>query len=265
MLILRTRVITAVVGLAIFIPLILIGHLPLALAAIVLGIIAMSEILIMKKMFLTSFAAIMSYIGVAIITMPQNWLSWLPSHFNRLTTFYVIVILILLHTVIHKGRFSFDDAGVLVLGMLYIGMGFNAFVQARAVNFATLLYGMLIVWLTDSGAYIFGRQFGKHKLAPKVSPHKTIEGSVLGTVFATIVLAIYLVFFHVGYDNCALMLVATFILSIFGQFGDLIESALKRYYGVKDSGKILPGHGGILDRFDSMLMVMPALYLLGII
>ena len=265
MLILRTRVITAVVGLAIFIPLILIGHLPLALAAIVLGIIAMSEILIMKKMFLTSFAAIMSYIGVAIITMPQNWLSWLPSHFNRLTTFYVIVILILLHTVIHKGRFSFDDAGVFVLGMLYIGMGFNAFVQARAVNFATLLYGMLIVWLTDSGAYIFGRQFGKHKLAPKVSPHKTIEGSVLGTVFATIVLAIYLVFFHVGYDNCALMLVATFILSIFGQFGDLIESALKRYYGVKDSGKILPGHGGILDRFDSMLMVMPALYLLGII
>lgn len=265
MLILRTRVITAVVGLAIFIPLILIGHLPLALAAIVLGIIAMSEILIMKKMFLTSFAAIMSYIGVAIITMPKNWLSWLPSHFNRLTTFYVIVILILLHTVIHKGRFSFDDAGVLVLGMLYIGMGFNAFVQARAVNFATLLYGMLIVWLTDSGAYILGRQFGKHKLAPKVSPHKTIEGSVLGTVFATIVLAIYLVFFHVGYDNYALMLVATFILSIFGQFGDLIESALKRYYGVKDSGKILPGHGGILDRFDSMLMVMPALYLLGII
>ena len=265
MLILKTRVITAIVGLAIFIPLILIGHLPLQLAAIVLGIVAMSEILIMKKMFLTSFAAIMSYIGVLIITMPKSWLSWLPSHFNRLTTFYVIVILILLHTVVHKGRFSFDDAGILVLGMLYIGMGFNAFVQARAVSFTTLLYGMLIVWLTDSGAYIFGRQFGKHKLAPKVSPHKTIEGSVLGTLFATIVLAIYLVFFHVGYDNYALMVLATFVLSIFGQFGDLIESALKRYYGVKDSGKILPGHGGILDRFDSMLMVMPALYLLGIV
>lgn len=265
MLVLKTRVITAVVGLAIFIPLILVGHLPLTIAAIVLGIVAMSEILIMKKMFLTSFAAIMSYIGVAIIVMPKNWLNWLPSHFTRLTTFYLVVILILLHTVIHKGRFSFDDAGVLVLGMIYIGMGFNAFIQARAVSFTTLLYGMLIVWLTDSGAYIFGRQFGKHKLAPKVSPHKTIEGSVLGTVFATIVLAIYLLFFHVGYDNYLMMVLATLLLSIFGQFGDLIESALKRYYGVKDSGKILPGHGGILDRFDSMLMVMPALYLLGII
>lgn len=261
----KTRVITAVIALAIFIPLILIGHLPLTIAAIVLGIVAMSEILIMNKMFLTSFGAIMSYIGVAIMIIPSNWLSFLPSNWNRLTTFYVIVILILLHTVIHKARFSFTDAGVLVLGMLYIGMGFNAFIQARAVNFVTLLYGMLIVWLTDSGAYIFGRQFGKHKLAPRVSPHKTIEGSVCGTIFATVILAIYLAFFHVGYHNYGVMVVVTLILSIFGQFGDLIESALKRYYGVKDSGKILPGHGGILDRFDSMLMVMPVLYLLGII
>ena len=265
MLILKTRVITAIVALAIFIPLILIGHLPLTIAAIALAIVAMSEILIMKKMFLTSFAAIMSYLGVAIITVPQSWLAWLPDHFNRLTTFYLVVILILLHTVVHKGRFSFDDAGVLILGMLYIGMGFNAFIQARAVGFTTLLYGMLIVWLTDSGAYIFGRQFGKHKLAPKVSPNKTIEGSVLGTIFATVILAIYLLFFHVGYDNYFMMVLATLLLSIFGQFGDLIESALKRYYGVKDSGRILPGHGGILDRFDSMLMVMPALYLLGIV
>ncbi|EEU30682.1 phosphatidate cytidylyltransferase [Limosilactobacillus coleohominis 101-4-CHN] len=261
----KTRVITAIVALAIFIPLILIGHLPLTIAAIALAIVAMSEILIMKKMFLTSFAAIMSYLGVAIVTVPQSWLAWLPDHFNRLTTFYLIVILILLHTVVHKGRFSFDDAGVLILGMLYIGMGFNAFIQARAVSFTTLLYGMLIVWLTDSGAYIFGRQFGKHKLAPKVSPNKTIEGSVLGTIFATVILAIYLLFFHVGYDNYYMMVLATLLLSIFGQFGDLIESALKRYYGVKDSGKILPGHGGILDRFDSMLMVMPSLYLLGIV
>ncbi len=265
MLILKTRVITVIVALAIFIPLILIGHLPLTIAAIALAIVAMSEILIMKKMFLTSFAAIMSYLGVAIITVPQSWLAWLPDHFNRLTTFYLVVILILLHTVVHKGRFSFDDAGVLILGMLYIGMGFNAFIQARAVGFTTLLYGMLIVWLTDSGAYIFGRQFGKHKLAPKVSPNKTIEGSVLGTIFATVILAIYLLFFHVGYDNYFMMVLATLLLSIFGQFGDLIESALKRYYGVKDSGRILPGHGGILDRFDSMLMVMPALYLLGIV
>lgn len=263
--ILKTRVITAIVALAIFIPLIIIGHLPLTIAAIALGIVAMSEVLIMKKMFLTSFPAIMSYLGVAVMIMPKSWLSFLPGPFNRLTTFYLLVMLILLHTVIHKVRFSFDDAGVVVLGMLYIGMGFNCFVAARGINFQTLLYGMLIVWLTDSGAYIFGRAFGKHKLAPRVSPNKTWEGSICGTIFATIILAIYLAFIPVGYHSWWLMVILTILLSILGQFGDLVESSLKRYYGVKDSGKILPGHGGILDRFDSMLMVMPALYLLGII
>ena len=124
---------------------------------------------------------------------------------------------------------------------------------------------MLIVWLTDSGAYLFGRKLGKHKLAPRVSPNKTWEGSICGTLLATVVLAVYLYFFPVGYHNWGLMVFLTLLLSILGQFGDLVESALKRFYGVKDSGKILPGHGGILDRFDSMLLVMPALYLLGII
>ena len=239
----KTRIITAVVALAIFIPLIVYGGWPLTIAAVVLGMIAMGEILSMKKMFLTSF----------------------PSHITRLFAMYVMVLLLLLHTVVHKQRFSFDDAGVLALGMLYIGIGFNNFLAARAVSFTTLLYAMLIVWLTDSGAYLFGRKLGKHKLAPRVSPNKTWEGSICGTLLATVVLAVYLYFFPVGYHNWGLMVFLTLLLSILGQFGDLVESALKRFYGVKDSGKILPGHGGILDRFDSMLLVMPALYLLGII
>ena len=243
----KTRVITAVIALIVFIPLIIVGSWPLMLAAIVLGMVAMSELLLMKKMFLISFEAIVSYLGVAAMIVPQTWLDFLPEQIGRLTLVYVMVALLLLHTVIRKQRFNFDDAGVLTLGMLYIGMGFNAFTVARAVNFQTLLYGMLIVWLTDSGAYLFGRQFGKHKLAPNVS------------------LAVYLTFFPVGYDNLAVMIVLTLLLSILGQFGDLVESALKRYYGVKDSGKILPGHGGILDRFDSMLLVLPAMALLGIL
>lgn len=261
----KTRVITAVVALAIFIPLILIGGLPLTIAALALGVVAISEVLVMKKIFVTSFPAIVSYLAVLVMIMPKAWLSFLPAQLNRLTTTYILILLLLAHTVFHKTRFNFDDAGVLTLAILYIGMGFNAFLTARADGFFTLLYGMLIVWLTDSGAYIFGRQFGKHKLAPKVSPNKTWEGSVLGTVAATLILAIYLHFFPVGHVNLGLMVVVTIVLSILGQIGDLIESALKRSYGVKDSGKILPGHGGILDRFDSMLLVMPTLHLLGII
>lgn len=261
----RTRVITAVVALAIFIPLILIGSWPLTIAALALGVVAMGEITTMKKMFVTSFPALVSFLGVCLVITPSNWLNWLPRGINRWEAFYILVILLLLYTVFAKQRFSFDDAGVLTLGMLYIGFGFNAFIAARGIGFTTLLYGMLVVWITDSGAYLIGRQIGKHKLAPKVSPNKTWEGSVGGTLSAVIILAIYLHFFPVGYHNYGLMVLATLFLSIMGQFGDLIESALKRYYGVKDSGKILPGHGGILDRFDSMLLVMPLMQLLAII
>lgn len=263
----KTRIITAVVALLIFIPLLVIGSWPLTVAAVALGMVAMSELLMMKKMFLVSVEAFVSYLGVAFMIVPQNWLGWLPGHFTRLTVIYLLVALLLLHTVIKKQRFSFDDAGVLTLGMLYIGMGFNALLVARGVNFWTLLYAMLIVWLTDSGAYLFGRKLGKHKLAPHISPNKTWEGSVWGTVAATVILTAYLAIFPVGAHphNLFLMAVVTLLLSILGQFGDLVESALKRYYGVKDSGKILPGHGGILDRFDSMLFVLPALYLLGIV
>lgn len=260
----KTRIITAVVALAIFIPLIIYGSWPLTIAAVALGIIAMSEVLVMKKMVVISFEAIVSYLGVALLILPDSWLDFLPSVATRWFGFYLLVVLLLLHTVLRKQRFTFDDAGVLTLAMLYIGMGFHFFVAARGINFETLLYGMLVVWITDSGAYLVGRKIGKNKLAPKISPNKTWEGSIGGTISATIILAIYLYFIHVG-GAWLTMVLLTIILSIMGQFGDLIESSLKRYYGVKDSGKILPGHGGILDRFDSMLIVMPMLHLLGII
>lgn len=260
----KQRVITAVIALAIFIPLIVYGGLPLTIAALVLGLVALDEILIMKKMLLVSFEAIISNLGLILLVVPDNWLNWLPGGLDRHFIFYIIVMMIVLHTVIKKKRFTFDDAGVLTLAMLYIGTGFHYFVSARTDGFTTLLFGMLIVWLTDSGAYIIGKQFGKHKLAPRISPNKTWEGSIGGTLAATIILAVYLWFFPVGYD-WGVMVILTLLLSIIGQFGDLIESALKRFYGVKDSGNILPGHGGILDRFDSMLLVMPCLYLLGII
>ena len=260
----KTRIITAVIALAIFIPLIVYGGWPLTIAALALGIVAISEVLVMKKMFLISFEAIISYLGVALLILPDSCLDFLPSVATRWFGFYVLVVLLLLHTVIRKQRFTFDDAGVLTLAMLYVGMGFHYFVVARAVNFQTLLYGMLIVWLTDSGAYLIGRKIGKNKLAPRISPNKTWEGSIGGMVAATIILAVYVYCLPVG-DGFITMIILTLILSIMGQLGDLIESSLKRYYGVKDSGKILPGHGGILDRFDSMLIVMPMLHLAGII
>ena len=138
--------------------------------------------------------------------------------------------------------------------------------QARAQSVWVILYALLIVWVTDSGAYLIGRKLGKHKLAPHVSPNKTWEGSIGGSLVSVIVVGLYLAFSPVKFAyGLPIMLLLTVVLSVGGQIGDLIESAFKRHYGVKDSGKILPGHGGILDRFDSLLFVLPLMHLFGLI
>ncbi|WP_057823662.1 phosphatidate cytidylyltransferase [Lentilactobacillus sunkii] len=261
----KQRVITAVVALLIFIPIIVMGGIWVDIAALALGIVAISEILVMKKKLLISPESIIAYLGVCSLILPDAWTSFLPGHISQNFVFFIFVLMLLLQTVLSRNLFSFDDVGVIVLGMLYIGMGFHYFIAARGLGLTVLLYALFIVWVTDSGAYIFGRMFGKHKLAPRISPNKTWEGSIGGSLAATILCTVFVVFYPISGHSLLQMFVFTIILSIAGQFGDLIESALKRYYGVKDSGKILPGHGGILDRFDSLLFVLPMLHLVGII
>lgn len=261
----KQRVITAVVALIIFIPIIILGGLWIDIAALVLGIIAVSEILVMKKRILVSGESIIAYLGVSALILPDSWTGFLPNNFNQTFIFFLFVLMLLLVTVLSRNLFTFDDAGVIVLGMLYIGTGFHYFIAARVESLPVLLYALLIVWVTDSGAYIFGRLLGKHKLAPRISPNKTWEGSICGSIAATILCSTFIFFYPIpGYSTIEMIMITIF-LSIAGQFGDLIESALKRYYDVKDSGKILPGHGGILDRFDSLLLVLPMLHLVGII
>lgn len=261
----KQRIITAVIALIIFIPILILGGLWLEIAASVLAVIAMSEIFIMRKRVIVSADFLVSAIGVLIVTVPDRFYSWLPAFITRLDLIYIVVVALLLVTVASKNRITYDDVAVSALSIFYIGTGFHGLIAVRnGAGLDTLLFAMIIVWLTDSGAYFVGRAIGKHKLWPAISPNKTWEGSIGGNVVALIFAAIYLQFFPQYYHFWPMMALALF-LSIVGQLGDLIESALKRYYGVKDSGKILPGHGGILDRFDSMLLVFPMLHLFGIV
>lgn len=259
----KQRVITAVVALVLFIPTILYGGWLLQLVMALLAAIAVGEVAQMRRMLLVSFGAILAMLGAMLATLPAHFFAGLPNILHPAGLLYVFVLLMLFHTVLAKNAFSFEDAGVFTLAMLYVGLGFHFFISARNTGLDTLFYMLLIVWITDSAAYLVGRKFGKHPLT-KISPKKTWEGSIGGTVIATVILAIYLVFFPQAYD-WPLMVLITVVLSIAGQFGDLIESALKRFYKVKDSGTILPGHGGILDRFDSMLIVLPLMFLLGLL
>ncbi|GAA3719148.1 phosphatidate cytidylyltransferase [Salinicoccus jeotgali] len=260
----KTRTITAIIALLIFVPIVVWGAWPLLIAVFLLAYTALYEILKMNRIHIFSIPGILSMVALFIIMMPQE--SYMP-HISvfQVDLIIVMALLMLSFTVISKNRFSFVDMGFCVLAVAYVGIGFMYFYETREAGLIYILYALLIVWVTDTGAYLFGRAFGRRKLWPQISPNKTIEG-FLGGIFCSVLLG--LLFYFMGWIEgvqILLFLLLTMILSMFGQLGDLVESALKRHFDVKDSGRLLPGHGGVLDRFDSFIFVLPLMNILPLI
>lgn len=125
-----------------------------------------------------------------------------------------------------------------------------------------LMFVFALVWAADSGAYFCGKKFGRHKLAPNVSPGKTIEGFVGGLISAMIIAFFASMFFVIPAEKIVFFFIAAFVTTIVSALGDLNESIFKREAGLKDSGNLLPGHGGILDRIDSLTAAVPVFTLL---
>lgn len=260
----KQRIITAIVALILFVPVVYMGSWILELVVAGLGIIALFELFRMKGNKIISIEGIISILALLALLFPHYVTRVMPEHMTTQNIFYLFVLLLLVCTVFSKNNFTFDDVAVAVLGIMYIGYGFRFLLLTRQSGLELLLFVLFVVWSTDIGAYLIGRKLGKHKLAPAISPNKTIEGALGGIAMAIIVGFIYLAYYP-QVNSTSWMLVLTIVLSIAGQLGDLVESAFKRYYDVKDSGKILPGHGGILDRFDSLLFVLPILYFSGMV
>ena len=151
--------------------------------------------------------------------------------------------------------------GLALLALPYLGLPLVALGWLAAQAFSWIVWALLIVWLTDIGAYFAGRALGGPKLAPRVSPKKTWSGAIGGLLCALGGAALLGHWLHAPLWP---LLLWTGLLSILGQMGDLTESALKRHFGVKDSGQIIPGHGGVLDRLDSLLFVALALLALSL-
>ena len=187
--------------------------------------------------------------------------------YNQVSTLvqYSIIYLILigmLGTVVMTGhKIKLVEIGSIIFVTAYIFVGFYCLFMLRNLSLSHVAYLLLTIWFTDSFAYFGGMKFGKNKLSPNISPNKSIEGSVIGSVSS---IAIALLFFFTTniFSNLLVAIVVTLIVSVIGQFGDLIESAYKREYQVKDSSNLLPGHGGIFDRFDSVILSAPCLILL---
>ncbi len=168
--------------------------------------------------------------------------------------FVLITIYILLIYFIFD-KFSLDTVGRLLLALVYIAI---PFALAQLIDKKLLLSIFIIIWASDTFAYLTGKYFGKHKLAEKISPKKTIEGLV-GGLFGSLIIAYTLFIFFKFEDGFTLLkfMGLSFIIVIFGTLGDLLESRFKRLAGVKDSGNIMPGHGGLLDRLDSFVLAVP--------
>ncbi|NSL51151.1 phosphatidate cytidylyltransferase [Calidifontibacillus erzurumensis] len=258
----KTRIITAILAASIFLPLVIVGGVPFILLVYLLGTIAFKELLRMKKIPLFSLPALIGFLFLWILLLPKPFLiEHLGNSFSKIEVALVVVLLLLTYTVISKNKFTFDDAGFLILSTLYVGIGFYYFIETRFAGLPYVFFALFVIWATDSGAYFVGRAFGKRKLWPEISPNKTIAGFV-GGVLSAVVVAFIFQLVQPLHSSMLVVLVVAMITSLCGQMGDLVESALKRHYIVKDSGHILPGHGGILDRFDSLLFVLPILHFL---
>lgn len=172
---------------------------------------------------------------------------------------------------------KFEHVTIAFAASLFVPFGLTAMIHFRDLYLLSPLFtkeagiyilfiGAISAWGTDSGAYLAGKFFGKHKMAPKISPKKTMEGAVGGIVFSLVfnLIAFFLFELITGQQPIPwyLVVILTIPISFLGMMGDLSASVIKRNYGVKDFGKIFPGHGGVMDRADSALFTFSALYAL---
>ncbi|MEH7252846.1 phosphatidate cytidylyltransferase [Neobacillus niacini] len=257
----KQRIITGVVAAALFLPIVFYGKLPFVLLTYFLATVGLYELLKMKKLSIFSVHGLLTVFFLWVILLPEQYNDLLNTFYYTKTEISIAFILLLLtYTVLTKNRFTFEDVGFSILSAIYVGIGFYFFMETRDAGIVYIFYLLFMIWATDSGAYFIGKAIGKNKLWPEISPNKTVEGSIGGVVSALIVAVLFAVFSEIN-ATILYLLAITVVLSIFGQIGDLVQSAFKRHFNVKDSGNILPGHGGILDRFDSLLFVLPLLNL----
>ncbi len=254
----KKRVISAIIMLIIVIPLIIIGGWVFSLACAVLGILAYKELTEIRRGTKDEYPSLMKLIGLI------GTLSIIYSTFNTNGIVFgldynvlgLVILSIMIPTVFYKrSKYSIEDAFYLLGNVLFLGITFNLLIGVRMDSLPYFILLILITTLTDTFAYIGGRLVGKHKFT-KISPNKTIEGCIIGSLVSTFVCTMYYVNIINSGLNIMMVILVILLLTILGQIGDLFFSAIKREYNKKDFSQLIPGHGGILDRLDSLIFVV---------
>lgn len=283
----KQRVITAVVLLALLAVVVWQINTPvLVLVIAFLAAVAANEIMRCAKVentfirvVATGYAACVPFFASAKALTP--WVSeavWGKVIGAVPGVVYLIALVVVLLLAMLKGyaHTTFEDVAVSVFAGALVPFGFSVFIRLRDMfqieqfGIYLIFYGLICALATDSGAQLAGMAFGKHKMSPNISPKKTVEGAIGGLIFSLILNAVAIILYNRLADfkmdefAVTVLLAACLPVSFLGMMGDLSASVLKRNFGVKDFGKIFPGHGGVMDRFDSSMFTLPVTYALAL-
>jgi len=243
------------------------GGIFLKIGILILSILGLFELFKVSRKKNVKPLSLLAYIASIIyyITIDNKYLSN-PSYYKYLFAAIVICVLLLMCYTVINTKHNYIDIAVTIFGFIYVPVFFSNIILVNQMQYGNYLVWLIFIasFLCDTGAYYSGRFLGKHKLAPKVSPNKTIEGSIGGLILSCLACGLFGILIRSINVNISINVIHFFaiglVCGVFCQFGDLMASSIKRYIGVKDFSNLIPGHGGILDRFDSILFASVVVY-----
>ncbi|MDO4301850.1 MAG: phosphatidate cytidylyltransferase [Clostridia bacterium] len=256
------RIISAVAAIPLLLFFVIVGGVPLKCAVLALSLIGMYELYKavsgkIKAVHLVGFILEVLYF--------VSWFKNIDTVIMTLALAMATIAILFILVVFHKTN-NIHDGTVTLFGFFYLGVLLSLICPIRDNSIYLVWMPFIFAFVSDTGAYFIGSKFGKHKLTPELSPKKSVEGAIGGVVSTAIVTAIC----ALALDSSSVGYISLFAIlgaagSVIAQFGDLAASSIKRYAGIKDYGKLMPGHGGVLDRFDSVLFTLPYVYLIWLI
>lgn len=258
----KKRVISAIIMFLIIIPLIIIGGIPYSLGVGLISCIAYKELIDIRKDKNNDFPNLIKLIG--LISMLVLIYSNIEEYGLLFGVSYKVlcgvILFLTLPIIFYKNKYKLVDAFHLLSTVLFLGIGFNLIISVYNYGIKYFILLILITILTDTFALFGGSLIGKHKLT-NISPKKTIEGSIIGSLVSTFICTVYYINVIGNQTNLVSVVLIIIFLSLIGQCGDLFFSAIKREFNKKDFSNLIPGHGGILDRLDSLIFVLFAFLL----